>query len=189
LSASLVLNGVTCIRGGRSLFERLDLHLRAGEAAVVTGANGVGKSSLIRIAAGLLAPSAGAVESDGDIALMVDAAALDPERPLADALAFWARLDGRAETVAPALAAVGLTDAADVPVRWLSSGQRRRATLARVIASGAPLWLLDEPANGMDAASVAVLEAIVATHRASGGIAIVATHVPLAIPDAIEVAL
>ena len=189
MSASLVLNGIACARGGRILFEGLDLSLQAGEAATVTGPNGVGKSSLIRIAAGLLTPTAGAVTVEGDIALMADAAALDAERSLADALAFWARLDGRKDAVAPALAEVSLGEAGEMPVRWLSTGQRRRATLARVIASAAPVWLLDEPANGMDVASVAVLEAIVARHRAGGGIAVVATHLPLAIRDAVEVAL
>ncbi|MCH7863045.1 MAG: ATP-binding cassette domain-containing protein, partial [Proteobacteria bacterium] len=88
-----------------------------------------------------------------------------------------------------ALAAVGLADLAPVPVRMLSTGQRRRAALARVVASGAPVWLLDEPGNGLDIASVALLEGLIAGHRAAGGIALVATHLPLALPDAREVAL
>jgi heme exporter protein A len=87
------------------------------------------------------------------------------------------------------LEAVGLADLAPVPVRLLSTGQRRRAALARVVASGAPVWLLDEPANGLDAASVALLEGLIARHRAAGGIALVATHLPIALPDARAVAL
>jgi heme exporter protein A len=114
---------------------------------------------------------------------------LDPELPLARALAFWGRLDGDAAAVAAALDAVALTPMAEAPVRWLSTGQRKRATLARVIASGAEVWLLDEPANGLDAASTTMLEALIAVHRANGGIALIATHIPLAVPDAKALAL
>ena len=185
----LTLRGVACLRGGRLLFEGLDLALAPGEAALVTGPNGVGKSSLIRIAAGLLAPAAGVVECEGARALMAEALALDPELPLGAALRFWVGLDGRLDAVPEALAAVGLADIAPVPVRMLSTGQRRRAALARVVASGAPVWLLDEPANGLDVASVALLEGLIAGHRAAGGIALVATHLPIALPDAREVAL
>jgi heme exporter protein A len=185
----LVLDRVACLRGGRLLFEGLDLALDPGEAALVTGPNGAGKSSLIRIAAGLLAPAAGHVRCEGARALMGEAAALDPELPLARALGFWASLDGQRGAVGPALGAVGLADIAEVPVRMLSTGQRRRAALARVVASGAPIWLLDEPANGLDAASVALLEGLVARHRAGGGIALVATHLAVALPGAREVVL
>ncbi|MCH7860745.1 MAG: ATP-binding cassette domain-containing protein, partial [Proteobacteria bacterium] len=106
----LALRGVACLRGGRLLFEGLDLALAAGEAALVTGPNGAGKSSLIRIAAGLLAPAAGRVEGEGARALMAEALALDPELPLGAALRFWAGLDGRPDAVPEALAAVGLAD-------------------------------------------------------------------------------
>ena len=189
MTARLRLDDVACVRGERRLFAGLSLTLGPGEAAVVTGPNGVGKSSLIRIAAGLLAPSAGRVEAQGGVALMAEAAALDAELPLARALAFWAGIDGAADRVAGALDAVALTPMADAPVRWLSTGQRKRATLARVIASGAGVWLLDEPANGLDTASVALLEALVAQHRAAGGVALVATHVPLGLPGAQALAL
>jgi heme exporter protein A len=189
LSAGLTFRDVACVRGGRRLFEGVCFALGSGDAALVTGPNGAGKSSLIRIAAGLLAPAAGSVEGSGARALMAEAAGLDPELGLEAALRFWAGLDGRAETVPAALAAVGLAELAHVPVRLLSTGQRRRSALARVIASGAPVWLLDEPANGLDAASVAMLEALVAAHRARGGIALVATHLPLALPDAVEIVL
>lgn len=190
---ALAFCDVTCMRGGRQLFERLSFTIPAGGAALVSGPNGVGKSSLIRIAAGLLAPAAGTVSGVSDRALMAEASGLDAARTLADALHFWALLDAaRADArgrVARALDAVGLAPIAQVPVRWLSTGQRRRAALARVVASEAPLWLLDEPANGLDVASVAVLERLIATHRAGGGAVLVATHSPVALPDAVEVAL
>ena len=176
----LSLEGIACFRGGRLLFEDLNLVLKSGEGMIITGANGVGKSSLLRIAAGLLAPAAGRVVRDGAVALAAEAAALDEDRTLFAALAFWARLDGgNDEAVAMALAAMGLAQLAPVPVRLLSTGQRRRATLARVIASGAGIWLLDEPANGLDAASLNELAAAMAGHLAAGGVILAASHQPL----------
>jgi heme exporter protein A len=188
VSASLRFAGVTCERGGRVLFEGLSFAILPGEACLVTGPNGAGKSSLVRLAAGLLAPAAGTVEA-APSALLAEQAALDPELALAKALGFWAGLDGRSDAVPGALDAVGLGDLAQVPVRYLSTGQRRRAGIARVVASGAPLWLLDEAANGLDAASVGVLEALIAAHRTRGGAALVATHLPVALPDAQTIAL
>jgi heme exporter protein A len=187
LSALLAFRDVNCARGGRLLFEGLSFALAAGEAALVSGPNGVGKSSLIRVAAGLLVPVHGVVEGASVRALMAEALALDPARPLGEALLFWARLDDRADParrVALALEATALVPLADVPVRLLSTGQRRRAALARVVASEAPVWLLDEPANGLDTASVVALAALVARHRAGGGVALVATHLALDLPDA-----
>lgn len=187
--SGLAFRDVSCARGGRLLFEGLGFALAAGQAALVTGPNGAGKSSLIRMAAGLLAPAAGTIEGERARALLSESAALDPELALSAALRFWAKIDGRAEAVPAALESVGLADLAAVPVRLLSTGQRRRAALARVVAGGAPVWLLDEPANGLDGDSVRLLEALIARHRAQGGIALVATHLPLALPDAIEVRL
>lgn len=187
MSAALALADVACVRGGRMLFAGVSLSLTAGSAGLVAGPNGTGKSSLLRLAAGLLPPFAGTVTRSGALALLGEASALDVERPLHDALAFWARLDGAPEPgtrVADALAAMALADIATVPVRLLSTGQRRRAAMARVIASGAPIWLLDEPASGLDLAAVERLEAVIAQHRAGGGIVLLATHQALALPDA-----
>jgi heme exporter protein A len=192
LSELLVFRDVSCARGGRMLFEGLSFALRPGAAALVSGPNGVGKSSLIRVAAGLLAPVQGSVEGASMRALMAETAALDAAPPLAAALLFWARLDALADPkgrVAHALEATALAPLAEVPVRLLSTGQRRRAALARVVASKAPVWLLDEPANGLDTAGVATLTALISVHRAIGGVALVATHLPIDLPDAQPIAL
>jgi heme exporter protein A len=164
------------------LFEGLDLDVGPGTALVIGGANGVGKSSLLRIAAGLLQPAAGTVERNGRLALSDESTALDPRLPLGRALAFWTRLDGGSTN--HGLTAMAIAHLAAVPVRMLSSGQRKRATLARVIASGAALWLLDEPANGLDSDGQRLLAEAVAQHRAQGGALLAATHQPLGVPDA-----
>ncbi|HEX7848519.1 MAG TPA: heme ABC exporter ATP-binding protein CcmA [Sphingomonas sp.] len=185
----LTFDAVTCVRGGRALFEGLSFTLEQGGSALVTGPNGVGKSSLIRLAAGLLPPAAGSITGDAPRALLTDQTSLDEELTLARALAFWARLDGAADSVTAALDALALSDLADIPIRLLSTGQRRRAALARVIASSAPLWLLDEPVNGLDTAALGLLETAIARHRASGGAILVASHTPITLPDAIVIDL
>lgn len=183
----LSFDGVTCQRGGRMLFERLSFALQPGEAAVVTGPNGIGKSSLLRLAAGLLLVAGGVIQIEGRIALADEALALDRQLPLAQALQFWASLDGG--SVADALAAVSLDHLAQVPVRMLSTGQRKRAVLARVIASGADIWLLDEPGNGLDAASLEGLGRVMAAHRARGGVILAASHQPLGLEGAQQIGL
>lgn len=179
-AARLAIKGLACRRGGRLLFAGLDLDLTAGQSALIAGPNGIGKSSLLRIIAGLLAPFAGTVEADGTIALTDEAAALDREKTLRGALGFWAKLDGTGfDRVDAALTDLGIGHLADIPVRILSTGQRKRAALARTIASGADIWLLDEPANGLDAASTQALAHVVERHRAAGGIILAASHMPL----------
>lgn len=185
--AAIRLEGVACARGGRMLFEGLDLALEPGGGVLVTGPNGAGKSSLIRIIAGLLKASVGRVSVTGERALLAEAAGLDPELPVSEALRFWAGLDGRRDAVADALEAVGLLHLYPVPVRMLSTGQRKRVGIARVVASGAPIWLLDEPANGLDHGAIGVLGGLIAAHRAAGGIAVVATHLPIRMQGAREI--
>lgn len=157
-------------RGGRLLFEGLDLTLAPGEALLVRGPNGSGKSSLLRLAAGLLTAEHGKVER-APLALADEHLALDRELPLGRALAFWG---------SDALETLGIAHLRDVPVRLLSSGQRKRAALARVAASRAPLWLLDEPLNALDGDGADRLEKLVASHLAEGGAVLAASHQPIA---------
>ncbi|MBC2661644.1 heme ABC exporter ATP-binding protein CcmA [Novosphingobium flavum] len=182
----LSATALACRRGDRVLFRGLDLTLQAGQACQVAGANGIGKSSLIRLLAGLAEPFAGTVERHGEAGLVDERPGLDPHLPLGRALAFWERFDGRS---AEAVGRLGLGDLADVPVRFLSTGQKKRAALARLIAQGAPVWLLDEPLNGLDVDAVALVEMIVAEHCAAGGLAVVASHQPIALPGAQRIEL
>jgi heme exporter protein A len=165
--------GLALIRGRRLLFQALDLELGAGDAIHVTGPNGSGKSSLIRLVAGLLLPNAGRI-TRAEAALADEGLALDRELSLARALAFW-----NCPRLSQAMTAFHLDELADVPVRLLSAGQAKRARLARVVASAAPLWLLDEPLNGLDRDGIARLDAAVAAHRGAGGAVLVASHLPL----------
>jgi heme exporter protein A len=168
----LRFDGVALRRGGRLLFENLDITLGPGEALQVAGPNGSGKSSLIRLAAGLLREERGRVERS-PLALADDNVALDRELPLRRALRFWG---GSPDS---AMDALGIAYLADVPVRLLSSGQLKRAALARVAASGAPLWLLDEPLNALDGDGAARLAHSLEEHRATGGAVLAASHQPL----------
>jgi len=165
--------GLALVRGGRLLFQDLDLELAPGDALHVVGPNGSGKSSLIRLVAGLLKPDAGRIER-ADASLADEGLALDRELSLARALAFW-----KGPRLAQAMNAFHLDDLAHVPVRLLSTGQARRARLARAMGSGAPLWLFDEPLNGLDRNSIALLDKAIAQHRNSGGAVLAASHAPL----------
>lgn len=187
MSELLRLNSVACIRGDRLLFEDLSLALNRGDALWLRGPNGAGKSSLIRLAAGLLRPAAGTVERRGRVALIDEAAALDAELALRRALDFWARVDTvDGHTVDRAMDEMALGSLAEVPVSMLSTGQRKRAAMVRVIASGALIWLLDEPANGMDDSAQARLVAAIARHRVNGGAVLLASHFALGVPDLAE---
>lgn len=159
-------------RGGRLLFENVDLELGPGERLQVAGPNGSGKSSLLRLAAGLLRAERGEVERV-EAALANDHLALDRELPLERALAFWGG------DVTAAMTATGIDHLADVPVRLFSSGQLKRATLARVAASTAPLWLLDEPLNALDSEGADKLAELIDAHLERNGAVIAASHQPL----------
>lgn len=184
MSQLLRFDQVSCVRGDRLLFRALDLCLSRGDALWLRGPNGTGKSSLIRMAAGLLRPFRGTVSRHERCALIDEAAALDAELPLRAALNIWGRIDGIDGTATiAAMEAMALSAISDVPVAMLSTGQRKRAAMARVIASGAPIWLLDEPANGLDSASIALLVAAIHAHRQGGGAILLASHVDLGADD------
>ncbi|MDT0575666.1 heme ABC exporter ATP-binding protein CcmA [Croceicoccus sp. F390] len=174
---------LACRRGDRLLFARLSFAVQGGETLHLAGPNGVGKSSLIRILAGLLPPWAGNVARQGAVALLDERLALDMHQPLGRALEFWARCDLlEPQDMNRIASAAELDDLLDVPVRYLSTGQRRRAALARTLGRGAPIWLLDEPLNGLDARSVATMGGMMTKHCASGGICIIASHQMLPAP-------
>ena len=176
MTARLAATDLACRRGERVLFSGLSLALGPGEALHVSGANGIGKSSLIRVLAGLLRPFAGGVERDGAAGLLDEHHALDLSVPLGTALRFWHDLDHADE----AFDRVGLDRLMDVPVRYLSTGQKKRAALARLLGQRAAIWLLDEPLNGLDSSGVALVERLIAEHLSGGGLAVIASHQPLA---------
>lgn len=179
----LEASGLACVRGGRLIFDGIDVRLARGGALLVRGPNGAGKSSLLRLLAGLLRPAAGRLHNPFRTAYLGHDNALKPERSLAQELRFWARLDDAGDRWRDALDRFDLAALAELPTRILSSGQKRRAALARTWASGAELWLLDEPSVGLDAASIDRLSVACAEHRASGGLIVAATHVPMGIDD------
>ena len=180
MNAFLRFEGVTCVRGGRRLFEGLDLAAGPEQAIEVAGPNGSGKSSLLRLAAGLLGPAAGTVYRNARAGLVDERLAFDAAQGLRQALMFWARVDGApAQAIDPALAAMGIAHLADVPVRLLSTGQRKRAAFARLLASPTPLWLLDEPLNGLDADGVARVTTEIRTHLGGGNAILYASHQPI----------
>ncbi|MXO66473.1 heme ABC exporter ATP-binding protein CcmA [Altericroceibacterium endophyticum] len=182
----LAASNLACRKGDRLLFRRLDCAVEAGQALQITAPNGMGKSSLIRILAGLARPFAGAVERNGAAGLLDERPALDEHRPLSNALGFWRNLDGEQDQ---ALQELGLKALMEVPVRYLSTGQRKRAAFARLMGQGAPIWLLDEPLNGLDTQAVTVCEAMVERHCNKGGIAIIASHQSMRISGMTELKL
>ena len=193
---------LACMRGERMVFAGLSFALGPGDALTLTGPNGSGKSSLLRLVAGLLRPAQGrllwqgrpvAHDPDAHRARLCYVGHQDPVKPLLSVrenLDFWARVQGGAEDrVEPALERSGLTALAGLPARLLSAGQRRRLNLARLLTAAAPLWLLDEPTVALDDAAIAAFEAALAEQRARGGVVLLATHAPNALPDAGRLAL
>ena len=204
--AALVLTGVACERGERLLFEALDLHVEASSIAWLRGANGRGKTTLLRTIAGLSQPAEGSIERRGAAAswpclYLAHANALKDDLSAAESLRFLLRLadddcgdhgDHGPGRVDAALARVGMSGRRHAPVRTLSQGQRRRVALARLAAATGPaLWLLDEPYDALDDDGVALLDGLLAEHAGRGGIVVLTSHLPLRIasPAPIEVQL
>jgi heme exporter protein A len=183
--------GVRCIRGGREVFFGLDFSASAGEALAVTGPNGAGKTSLLRLVAGLLALSGGSIGLDGgdsELTLAEQAHylghrdALKPSLSAIENLAFWRDfLGGDVFDAAAGLAAVGLDHAAHLPAAYLSAGQRRRLSIARLLTVRRPIWLLDEPTSALDAAGQTMFAALMRDHLKRGGLIVAATHAPLGV--------
>jgi heme exporter protein A len=183
--------GIRCVRGGREVFPCLDFETSSGEALAVTGPNGSGKTSLLRLIAGLLTIAAGSIGLEGgeaELTLPEQAHYLghrDPLKPalsVTENLAFWRDyLGGEAFDPAESLAAVGLDHAAKLPAAYLSAGQRRRLSIARLLVVTRPVWLLDEPASALDAAGQSLFAKLMGDHLARGGLIVAATHSPLGI--------
>jgi heme exporter protein A len=190
----LVASDLACVRGGREVFADLNFSLSAGEALIINGRNGAGKSSLLRIAAGLVPVMTGYIglmNATSDLPAAEQAHYLGHQDPIksslsvAENLKFWTDyLGGNARTKPNALAAVGLDAVANLPAAYLSAGQRRRLSIARLIAVKRPLWLLDEPTSALDAPSQKKLAAIMTAHLKDGGMILAASHGPIGLKRA-----
>ena len=193
---TLILDRLTARRGERELFAGLELTLSPGEAAELRGPNGVGKTTLLLIAAGIVRPAAGTARLVGgdaearwetDIGYLGHRAAIKPRLTVAENLAFWAKLGGAAADAAlPALETVGLAPIAWLEAGHLSAGQTRRLALARLLVGERPLWLLDEPTAALDAAGEALVARLIDAHLDQGGSALIATHHDLGLAHAVR---
>ncbi len=195
----LEASGLSCVRGGREVFSGVGFAVGAGKALVVVGPNGAGKSSLLRLVAGLVRPAEGQLHlAGGDPELTIGEQthylghqdAMKPALSVAENLKFWtAFLGSENDALESALTTVGLDRLAGLPANYLSAGQRRRLSLARLIAVKRPLWLLDEPTSALDAAAQILLANLMRAHLAAGGLILVATHGPLGLEGATELRL
>ena len=190
---SLTVRNLTCIRGERVLFRDLDLRATAGQVLAIEGPNGVGKTSLLRMIAGFMAPAAGKIvlacdreisdpgERGKQVGWLGHHDGAKPQLTPSEVLVFFAQLYGCSADIAVALADAGLARCAELPCQYLSAGQKKRLALARLKLSGRALWLLDEPLAALDTGGKKFAADLIAAHCASGGIALAATHEPLGI--------
>jgi heme exporter protein A len=181
---TLNVENLTVARGGRTVLERVSFRVNPGQALVVTGPNGIGKTTLLRTLAGLQPPAYGQITAPTDgIVYAAHADAVKPTLTVQETLAFWAAVFGGGP-VGPALAAMNLHALSHRPAGSLSAGQKRRLGLARLLVTARPIWLLDEPTVSLDDASVALFGAMIAAHRARGGLAVIASHQDLGLTQA-----
>ena len=191
----LSVSDLSVSRGGRVLLEGVAFDVQAGQAILLSGKNGIGKTSLLRLMAGLAAPADGMIRHNGadyrddpashraDIHYVAHYDAAKPALTVRENLAFWTELHGGGDVMA-GLVAFDLENLASLPARFLSAGQRRRLALARLIAIKAGIWLLDEPSVALDAASLDSLRQLIAAHRRDGGAVVASTHAELGLDDA-----
>jgi heme exporter protein A len=189
----LEASDLVCVRGGREVFAGLDFSVAGGEALLVTGRNGAGKSSLLRMIAGLVHIAGGRLMLTGGDPERTTAEqahylghqdALKPSLTVAENLGFWARYLGGGPPPQAALVTVGLAGLADLPAAYLSAGQRRRLSIARLIAVKRPIWLLDEPTSALDRAAQEGLSELMYGHLAGGGLIVAAAHGPIGLEGA-----
>jgi heme exporter protein A len=195
----LTADDLACHRGGRDIFSRVGFTVGAGEALTITGRNGAGKSSLLRLVAGFLRPTGGSLRLEGgdpELSIAEQAHylghqdAVKPSLSVGENLQFWAAFLGSASIKVPdALDFMGLGGISSLPAAYLSAGQRRRLSIARLIAIKRPIWLLDEPTSTLDAAARDRLAEIMRSHLAEGGLILAATHASLGLPGAQELRL
>ncbi len=190
---------LTCVRGGRTIFTSLNFNLTAGDALILVGPNGSGKSTLLRLMAGLLRPSSGNLKwgqteiheepeiHGGRLHYVGHHYAVKPTLSVLDNVLFWSSLmsgtSKNREACSVALNTFGLGHLEHIPGRFLSTGQKQRVSLARVLASPAPLWLLDEPTSTLDKETITSLESVIDDHCTSGGIVVISTHSDIQLPN------
>ncbi|MCQ0968886.1 heme ABC exporter ATP-binding protein CcmA (plasmid) [Paracoccus sp. TK19116] len=180
----LSVQDLAVARGGIRAVEGVTFAVSQGEALILRGPNGVGKTTLLRTLAGLQPPVAGTIEAEPDaIAYAAHADGLKGALSVAENLRFWARIFGR-DKIDASLSAMNLTDLAERPAAHLSAGQKRRLGLARLLVTGRKVWALDEPTVSLDTASVGLFASSLRAHLAQGGAAIIATHIDLGLPEA-----
>jgi heme exporter protein A len=193
----LVADNIACVRGGREVFAELSFSVGSGEALLVTGRNGAGKSSLLRVIAGLVRLSGGRLALDGGIDASIGEQAhylghqdaVKPALSVLENLSFWADYLGARGNPMTALKTVDLGALADLPAAYLSAGQKRRLSIARLLAVKRPIWLLDEPTSALDAPSQAMLAKVMQAHLRGRGLIVAATHGTIGLPHARQLRL